>query len=114
MRVRPVRHDHAIVDAYGEDMTARCHRAEIKNVWRYKTSVRTNLFIVEPDSCFPVRTFERQDNAAARPALLNKYLALIPRNAEVMAWRLGQERNFDVPLGVVFVIFAQIPEAIVK
>ena len=41
-------------------------------------------------------------------------LALIPGNAEIMAWRLGQERNFDVSVGVVLVIFAQIPETIVE
>ena len=88
MSIRPVGHDHAVVDANGQLVTARRDHAEVVDVWRDEAAIGSDLLSVQPHSRFPVRTLERQHKPAVGLVLSDLNVALIPRRAEVMARRL--------------------------
>src|SRR4030095_3239286 len=114
MGIRPIRHKHAIIDANGEAMAARLDRPKIVDVWRNETSIRSDFLLIEPNSRLPVRPLEREHHTTVGPIALNHDVALVPCYSNIMPRRLRQERDLDVLLGVVFVILAQIPVAIIK
>src|SRR5918911_5470681 len=62
-----------------------------------------------------MRPFEREQNATALRVARNLDIALVPCRAEIVTRWLRQKRHFDAPaFSVGFVLFAQIPVAIVE
>src|SRR6185369_4654187 len=116
VRVGPVRQDHTIVDADRESMPACAERAEIVNVRRNQAAIGSDLFVVDPDGSFPVRTFESEHYAASGHVALDLDVVLIPRCANIVTRRLRQKRNFypAALCRIRFVVVAQVPVAIVK
>src|ERR1051325_10361666 len=90
VRIGSVRHEHAIVDADRETMASETECAEIVDVRRYEASIKSDLFLVDPDSSFPMRTFECEHDAASEHVTLDFDVALVPRCAEVVTRRLRQ------------------------
>jgi len=95
-------------------MPTRRQRTKVVNVRCNQTLLRANQLVIDPDRRSPMRPLESEDSASPHHET-RVYVALIPGRAEIMTQRLRQERHFDFPgLSVGFVIFTQIPEAIVK
>src|SRR6185369_2072637 len=95
--------------------TPRCYRAEVVDVRRNQTAIGADLFSIQPDSRFPVRTLQRQHVPAVHLVLIDLDIALIPRYAEIVTQRLCEERHFYFArFSESFVVFAQVPEMIVE
>src|SRR5882762_2235642 len=96
-------------------MPARGDGAKIVNVRRHQTPVGSNLAVVDPHRRLPVRTFERQHQAATYHVRQDLYVALIPGRTQIVTWWLRKKGDFRVTrLDVSFVIIPQVPEMIVE
>ncbi len=107
MSIRPVRHDHAIVDANRNLVTTRCQSAQFVHVGCNEASIGSDLLTIQPHGRFPVRTFESKHEATRRLVLKNIYVALIPAHSEKMDRRLRKKRHFYLAgISVLLVIIA--------
>jgi hypothetical protein len=89
--------EFAIVDPQRQLMASRCDGGpEVIGVRRAEGVLRTDLLIVQPQRCAPMRAFELDHEPAAEPGLGNVDVALVPGDADVTFLGLKPERDFDI------------------
>src|SRR5436305_2960431 len=84
----------AIVNADAQTMFARREHAEIGHVRRHQAVVRRKFTVVHPNRAAPMGALEKQGEMFSATRGGNLDIALIPRDTEIMLWRLGQKRHF--------------------
>src|SRR3954470_1549997 len=84
----------AVVHADAQTMFARREHAEIGHVRRHQAVVRWKFTVVHPDRAAPVGALEKQSEMLSATRGGNVDIALIPRDTQIMFWRLGEKRHF--------------------
>src|SRR3990172_1476421 len=96
--------DHAVIDSQGQAVNPWCKLAQVEYMGCGEAQAATNFLVVDPQPCFPMRSFQEKLHLLPAPVSRDLNLALVPGSSFIIALRLQPEWRFEIPLQAVRLI----------